>query len=323
MALVFTAVADGWCTLLLAAQRRAELRHSTLDAQLDARHFLAAAAVSVGLYGFGMSLNDIIDRRRDRQLAAHRPIPSGRIPLGVAHFVCASLLLLALLSGGYLAHFTLADGMGFLLLVWTILLIVFYDTAGKYLVAPGLLTLGLIRFFHATVPVPKLPLLWHPLWLLNHVAILSAVAYVWEQKRPPLTRNHWWVFAAGLATIDLVLIFVVGLRRQVRTGTDLITALRIGPELLPVVAATVAFVVFAFVLRKRFGSSPRSGQALVLYGLLWLIVYDACFVAGYVGVTRAALLLLLLPIAYFSVQLMRGWSKIVSLSQAPTYQRAK
>ena len=33
-----------------------------------------------------------------------------------------------------------------------------HDLAGKYLVAPGLLSLGLIRFFHATVPAPQLPL---------------------------------------------------------------------------------------------------------------------------------------------------------------------
>ena len=35
-------------------------------------------------------------------------------------------------------------------------------------------------------------------------------------------------------------------------------------------------------------SDPRvAGQTLMLYGLLWLIVYDACFVAGYVGYVPA------------------------------------
>jgi hypothetical protein len=34
------------------------------------------------------------------------------------------------------------------------------------------------------------------------------------------------------------------------------------------------------------------------------------------------LLLLLLPAAYFSVQLMRGWSKLMTLSQKPTFKRA-
>jgi len=61
----------------------------------------------------------------------------------------------------------------------------------------------------------------------------------------------------------------------------------------------------------------------MLYGLLWLIAYDACFVAAYVGYLPAVLLLLLLPAAYFSMQLMRTWSRIVLLSQKPTYQRAR
>ena len=48
------------------------------------------------------------------------------------------------------------DGwMSFLLLAWTGSLIAFYDLAGKYLVAPGLLTLALIRFFHCLIPAPK------------------------------------------------------------------------------------------------------------------------------------------------------------------------
>src|SRR5881396_1247258 len=66
MALVFTAIADGLCTVMLSAQQ-------------VARQVLASAGISVGLYGFGMSLNDIIDRRRDSQISPHRPLPSGRV----------------------------------------------------------------------------------------------------------------------------------------------------------------------------------------------------------------------------------------------------
>ena len=49
--------------------------------------------------------------------------------------------------------------MPLLLVLWTGLLVAFYDLAGKYLVALGLLSLGLIRFFHAVIPAPQLPLL--------------------------------------------------------------------------------------------------------------------------------------------------------------------
>jgi hypothetical protein len=61
----------------------------------------------------------------------------------------------------------------------------------------------------------------------------------------------------------------------------------------------------------------------MLRGLLWLIVYDAAFVAGYVGLVPAAIILALLPIAYLSVQLMRWWNQFLALSQRPAFKRVE
>ena len=81
------------------------------------------------------------------------------------------------------------------------------------------------------------------------------------------------------------------------------------------------------LLGERFARGMRdpriAGQKLMLYGLLWLIVYDVCFVAGYIGMVAAGLLLLFAPAAYCSVQLMRWWGNILSLSQRPAFQRAR
>src|SRR5439155_20651966 len=100
----------------------------------------AVAAMSTGLYGFGMSLNDIIGRRRDEQLAAHRPLPSGRIGVATAHLVCAFLIFVALAAGAAYAFWSGQRWISLILVVWTAALIVFYDYAAKYLVAPGLLS---------------------------------------------------------------------------------------------------------------------------------------------------------------------------------------
>ena len=127
------------------------------------------------------------------------------------------------------------------LLVWTGLLITFYDFAGKYLVAPGLITLGLIRFFHATIPAPQLPLLWHPLLLLNHVAILSTVCYRLEKKRPHLTRIHWWAVLGGLLLIDVLCVMFVWWKRGNLNLSEFATSLRIEPALGLPAAAVVAF----------------------------------------------------------------------------------
>ncbi len=156
MALVFTAISNSLCTLLLAL-RRDTPAGSDLFLLLDWRLMLLAALVSIGLYGFGMSLNDIIDRRRDEQLAAHRPLPSGRIGLVTAHVICIALGLLAIAACALYSNLAAAGWTCFILLVWTGMSIAFYDFAGKYLVGIGLLALGFIRFWHALIPSPQPP----------------------------------------------------------------------------------------------------------------------------------------------------------------------
>src|SRR3954470_21349585 len=128
MALVFTAIADSTCGLLLHAARQKTISGGSVLSHLDKYQLIATAIISVGLYGYGMSLNDIIDRRRDSQIASHRPLPSGRIGVVAAHVIC-SLLALGALAGGALfvlrhAH----NGWATLILVVaTGLLITFYD----------------------------------------------------------------------------------------------------------------------------------------------------------------------------------------------------
>jgi 4-hydroxybenzoate polyprenyltransferase len=322
MALVFTAISNGMCEALLMAAYR-QPRGDYLD-NIDPKTLVAMAAVSIGLYGFGMSLNDIIDRRRDSRIAAYRPLPSGRIRLVTAHAICVCLALLAGWGGAAYAHWTPRTGnLSLCFLFITGMLITFYDFAGKYLVALGLLSLGMIRFLQAAIAAPIVPVLWHPLLLLNHVTILSAVAYHWEQKRPPLTRKHWLTVLGGLGLLDLGLIIAFGIRRGDKTLGGMLTALEVNASLLPAVLAVLAFVGIAVLIRRQNSTPADAGQKLMLYGLLWLIVYDAAFVAGYVSWVAAGILLCLLPIAYWSVQLMRWWSKLVSVAQRPVFQRAR
>ena len=56
---------------------------------------------------------------------------------------------------------------------------------------------------------------------------------------------------------------------------------------------------------------------MILYGLLWLIVYDALFVMGYVDLWLGAALLLLWPIAYLAVRAMRVWASVTDLARKP------
>src|SRR5665213_153754 len=101
MALVFTAIADSYATALIIRRVPgycdAENKHDPLEAAL----MVSIAAISIGLYGFGMSLNDIADRRRDRQIASHRPLPSGRVGVFTAHAFMLFLVTGALAAAAY------------------------------------------------------------------------------------------------------------------------------------------------------------------------------------------------------------------------------
>ncbi len=314
MALVFTAISNGLAALLL----RAELTGVEPE-RLDRWLLAATLAVAIGLYGFGMALNDIIDRRRDRQIARTRPLPSGRIGVGAAILAAGALLALAL-AGGFVFLERAEAGLVSLALVgFTAGLIVLYDYAGKYLVWLGLLLLGLIRFFHATVAAPQLPVVWHPLLLLNHVVIISTIAYRWEAKRPPLTPRHVWILAAGLALLNLGLIGAFFFRR----GESFAESLRLSPALIPPLVAAGTFAVLGHLIWRRANDRRAAGKALILYGLLWLIVYDALFVGGYVNWWLGAALLVLWPVAYVAVRAMRIWAVMTDLARKPEYIRAE
>ena len=329
MALVFTAISNSVCSTLLLAESNALANGTAYTKEINGWRMASVVVMSIGLYGFGMSLNDIIDRRRDQQLAPLRPLPSGRIGVFTAHAICTLLLLAAFGAGAYYA-WTTPQGQGraamlsMLLLGWTVALIVFYDYAGKYLVALGIVTLGLIRFFHAAIPAPQLPLLWHPLFLMNHTTILSLVCYQLEAKRPSLTKRHWYAVIGGLLAADAVCILAVWWKRDHHFElAKFAENLWIEPGLLYAAGAAALFALVAWVIRKRYLDPRTAGQTMMLFGLLYLIVYDVCFLAGYVSPVAASFLLLLLPAAYLSVQFMRWWSRLVSLSQKPTFQRAR
>jgi 4-hydroxybenzoate polyprenyltransferase len=309
MALVFTAIADGWCGLLLRG------------GEVTVVKLLLMAGVSVGLYAFGMSLNDLIDRRRDVQISPNRPLPSGRVSPATAQVIVTFLLLLAVACGAIYARITHLGWMSLVLLVFTAMLIGFYDLAGKYLVAPGLITLGLIRFFQSLIAAPLMPVLWHPLLLLNHVAILSMVCYRLEDKRPALSRRQSWLVIGALVLLNAMVIGLVIFRRLPRATIREVLCLT--PGLVLPALAVVGFVTVAAIVMRRAQSPREAGQRLMLTGLLWLIVYDATFVAGYVSATWAAAILALLPVAYLSVLAMRWWGTLVSLSQRPEFKRAE
>jgi 4-hydroxybenzoate polyprenyltransferase len=314
MALVFTALSNALAALAL----RSEFVGDTSMAMV-----LAAVAVAIGLYGYGMALNDIIDRRRDRQFAGARPLPSGRIGIVTACVAAGLMLTLAVAGAIGLMRASGPEQGGaamasVVLVLVTAGLIATYDLAGKYLVWVGLLLLGLVRFFHAAAIAPQLPVVWHPLFLLNHVAIVSAVAYRWEAKRPPMSRRQVVWLGSGLLALDVGLVAGLFLRR----GESFASSLHVEPALILPVLAAVGFAFVGWSVKARANDRRAAGKSLILYGLLWLIVYDALFVMGYVDLLWGLALLLFWPISYLAVRAMRVWANMTDLAKPPQYVRA-
>jgi hypothetical protein len=320
-ALVFTAIADGWSTVLLRTWSTSATTNDIWGVHPHALDMVEMAIISATLYGFGLSLNDLIDRRRDQQLAKNRLIASGKIGVKLGHVLCAALMASALLAGMAYA-ITIKDSLSFILLLGTAALITFYDFAGKYLVAPGLLTLGLVRFFHASIASPTLPVLWHPLVLMNHLTIVSTLAYILEQKRPVATRTQRWWVLMGLVLIDAVLIGLYYFS-QAEDGDSFVEIMRLTPRLIFPILAMAGFVMLAVLIVRRGRSYRDIGRQMWLAGLLWLIVYDAAFVYAYIGAAWAGVILALLPITYVGIRVMGVMGGIATLAKRPEFRRAE
>jgi len=325
-ALAFTAIADAWTVLLLRA-----------DGELPPRHIglmigkmLVMAIVSFGLYAFGMTLNDLLDARRDRIFAPRRPIPSGRIQPRWAVVTALVLLMSALLASAFMTplnlvgrpHFrqpgwqelSFADFVpySFFFSLGTAALIVFYDATSKYLGGVGLVTLGAIRALHCLVGNPKTPVLFLSMILLTHVVVVSTIAYRLENKRPRLRKRDLAAVIIGLVLGNGgAIAYMIARGSLVASNFTML----IGPGI-----AILVYLAWAIgIMRTRKLFPRQKGERLMLLGLFWLFVYDATMLAsnGQFLASMAITLLFLCAVAsFFTIRaLNRG-----TLFTKPTYR---
>lgn len=257
LALVWTAISNIWLIVLWSRwiEHRADSPWRLWE-QLG-----LSAGVAIGIYVFGMTLNDVLDVRRDRLFAPDRPIPSRRLSVTNAVIIALMALLLAMLC-------SLALGtLNALLCLGCATLIVFYNAAGKYLPALGLMTLGLIRAAHMMIADPQIVTLW-PVWVtMTHVTFLSVLCYRLERKRPPMGGQEIWAVLGQWAFVTLVMIAWMAQRDGL--SIDGATGLWHGPAV-----AGVAFALIALRILRTTPDSVQAGKMLMRWGLCWLIVYD-------------------------------------------------
>lgn len=263
--LVLTAVSNIWLVVLLTdglpgQPTAGAVGKLTLGALLG-----CTAIVAIGLYVFGMTLNDLMDVRRDRTFAPGRPLPSGQVSTKTAMAIAVFALLAAIGASVPLGPLSTVG------CVVTAALIVFYDAFGKHLPGVGIVTLGLVRAVHMLIANPALAMIW-PVWLtLTHVIAISATAHRLENKRPRLAARSIWIVVGGWVFVTFAMVMWMSGRGGLMPPTGWMW---VGPAV-----AVVGFLIIA--LRTVESNDPRTaGQRLVKHGLLWLIVYDAAWLAS-------------------------------------------
>ncbi len=302
-ALLFTAVADSCTLVLLRMPGERTPNHPWLLLSMTG---LASAC----LYAFGMSLNDLLDTRRDRLFAQWRPLPSGRLSQRSAMVIAMLLLMLGLFFGAMVGVVRDEADVpwSFLLSLTTAMCIVFYNAIGKYLGAVGLLSLGVVRGLNCMIGFPRSQGLLLPLILFTHVTIISTAAYYLEHKRPRLKISDFLLVAFGVLGLDGLL---ADLAFWQNGSLYSHLSLLIGPLL----AAAVYWAFVLTTLRIRTISPRAKGGRIMLVGLFWLFVLDASLLAANGQWIATLIIAGLGALALLAFLLMRRWGRSVTVER--------
>ena len=286
LTMAFGAVADVWFVILLS-RSHGEYNYLPVFSMNLPWALLAGATVAIGLFAYGASLNDVLDARHDETFSPERPIPAGRIRLGQAIVVTVGALIVAMLGGIQMgtgaAAMTLITATG----------ILFYNAAGKFIPAIGLMTVGLLHACHMLIPNYQLEFT-IPVWLvMTHATVVAAIVHHLEDKRPRLGRRAILATIIGWVVWSAILLGAGGRLAQGLWPDDA----NVWGVLLPV-GAVIGFVFVAW-WKVTGVSGPAAAEKLKRYGALWQALYGAAWLAA-VGLPTQSLWLGLFALAGFA-----------------------
>ena len=267
--LVLGAATDAWFVILYT---RGDARYNhvpayTMPLVVD---LAIAAVLSIGLFAFAGTLNDLLDQRHDAAFSPDRPLPSGRIRAGQAVVIAIGSLLAAIAA---------AIPFGNLALVFAVLAatgILFYDAVGKHLPALGVTIAGLVHVAHMMIPNYDM-IFTPPVWLIfTHVLVIAVIVHQLEDKRPRMNRLSVastivaWLFWSAV-------ILGLGLARGREAGFE-----PFGLGIDTVVWPLVAVAGFPVVAWRKSGSirGPLGAERLRRYGAMWHGIYGVAWFAG-------------------------------------------
>ncbi len=279
LSLVFGAIADVWFVVLYT---RADPQYALLpvnDIPLIV-DLMVAAVLSIGLFAFATTLNDLLDVRHDTAFSPDRPLPAGRIRAGQAVVIAIGALLAAIA-----AAIPFGTG-GLVLAVIAATAALFYNAAGKHLPAVGVIVAGLVHVAHMLVPNHQLAFLL-PVWLVfSHVLAISILGHLLEGKRPRLTPLGGLGIVLGWLFWSTVL-FGIAVNRDPDGGV-----LPDGRTVTVVIWPVLAMVAFTALAWRKAGpvQGTHAAEKLRRYGAMWHGVYGTAWFVG-LGMWQAAVIM--------------------------------
>ncbi len=279
MSIAFGAVSDLWFAVVLAWSIHAvpQLHGATPWWSGDSMGGLGLAlgagmVTALGLFGCGAAFNDVLDARHDAAFRPGRPIPAGRIRPTQAIVIAMVALVCAIIGASILGGGSEGGMWSIWLTLLTACLLLFYNSAARFVPAVGIVTIGLIHALPMLIPTWTLPILLPVWWSMTHAMMVGASVHVLEQKRPVLSRQAWigivlgWFFWSAM-----LFILVIGQGRE------------LWPAHLPWWGpAWPALAMFIFVIFARWkimtAKTMRSGaEKLKRYGAMWQALYAAAW----------------------------------------------
>lgn len=244
---------------------------------------------TIGLYGGGVVFNDVFDAELDKTERPERPIPSGLVSKNAAALLATILLILAVVSAGYV-H-TDFFSSSFLLALCTAIAAVVYDKWGKHHSLLGPLNMGLCRGLNLLLGMSIFPEALVSYWIIGVVPVIYIAAITMISRGEVHGGKKSTLFAAAIFYFLVI--------------ASIVTAAVINGNFLYVVPFLILFAVLIFPPLQKALKDPKGplvGKA-VKAGVIALIVMNASWTAAFGAFYFALLILLLLPLSLWLAKL--------------------
>jgi len=290
--LVFTAIADSAAGYVLAT-----------PTMIQPLAMILLAVGSAGLYFFGMALNDIADRERDKVIAANRVLPSGRLTLKSARIAafaalgCSLAAILGILDTPFLQR----------IVTWA-LVVLCIAAYNLFLKIPP--TMGFVRAFNLLLGVAAGRLItfdiagqpWqYAILVLPALVYVSSLTYVSTLEDATPSRRKV-MLGIGLMSVGAILAALAGpVIQMVVYFAPFSEAASKFPW-----AFLFSIILIGWIVRRgAHADDERSIMLLVRDGVAGIILLDAALLASCEDVVSALMVASLLVPAALSVAVFK------------------